>query len=253
MTNHLTFEFPLGEFVRTCLKINRLYKLFIQNSASLEDADNRNLLFHVLELHNLVSRPELKNELIKEIEKRFLKLKKLQQSPNIDSSALTDALQQLEEKLSALKAIPSDSYSKPLPYMVDSVKQRLSIPGGQFEFDLPMFHYWLQHNKNNCSADILNSIATFQPIIETSGILLDFLRKSATANKRIAENGIYQLTDSNEFELLILQLDKQLLVYPEISGGRHRVFIRFLEYVDMNEKPQQTTENISFSLICSKL
>ncbi len=253
MTDSLAFEFPLGEFVRTCLKIDRLNQLFIRQSASQSDADNRNLLFHVIELYNLVSRPELKNELIKEIEKRILKLTKLKSSPNIDSSALSSTLNQLEKTLSHLKSIPTDSYSQPLPYLIDSVKQRLSIPGGQFEFDLPMFHFWLQHNKNNCSRDILNSMAAFQPIIDTAGILLDFLRQSATAANHITENGIYQLTDSNDYELLIINLDEKYNVYPEISGGRHRVFIRFLKYLNMDEKPQQASQNIEFQLTCCKL
>lgn len=253
MNGSLDFEFPLSEFLRTCLKINRINRIFIKQRISQSYAYNRNLLFHVLELHNLVSRPELKNELIKEIEKKILRLNKLKLATGIDASVLSKTLSQLNTSLSQLKIIPTGSYSQPLPYLIDSVKQRSSIPGGQFEFDLPMFHFWLQHDKESCSKTILNSISVFQPIIESAEILLNLLRQSATSENHVIDDGAYQITNSSEYGLLIISLDPKHHVYPEISGGRHRVFIRFLEYKEAHEKPQQHLGTIEFKLTCCKL
>lgn len=256
MTQYYNYEFPLGEFIRTCLKIDRLQSVFVGQTKDDNlyiDADHRNLLMRVLELYSLVSRPELKNELIKEIEKRLLKLNKLKNIPGIDSSTLNDTLSSLNSALRKLKAIPTDSYAQPMPYLIDSYKQRMSVPGGQFEFDLPMIQYWLNHHSNDCHEKVIGSIAGFSPIIETVQLLLRLLRQSATARKLTADNGIYQLTDNNDYELIIISIPKQLSLYPEISGGRHRVFIRFLEYLNMNEKPQQSNKNIAFQLTCCRI
>ena len=42
-------------------------------------------------------------------------------------------------------------------------------------------------------------------------------------------------------------------VFPEISAGRHRMTIRFLERHEPNLRPQQTKRDIGFKLVCCQL
>lgn len=256
MSTEFHYEYPLGEFIRTCLKIDRLQSLFTMESnfqAQGNAAEYRNLLLRVLELHNLVARPELKNELIKEIEKRLLRLNKLKNIPGIDSSTLDVTLKSLSSTLTDLKQIPTDTYTLELPYILDTYKQRLSVPGGQFEFDLPAFQYWLNQDGSDCRKEILNAVSGFMPVITTIQLLLKLLRQSATAQTVSAENGIFQLTDNNDYDLIIISIPQKMNVFPEISGGRHRVFIRFLEFNSPGEKPLQTNKNLRFNLTCCRI
>ena len=249
MPKSYSYEFPLTEFIRTALKIDRLGRFFDESVVTLTSEEEiRNLVMRMLELYTLISRAELKNELIKEIEKRTLRLNRLKNFPEIDELALKETIASLQTALKELKAIPTDSYSKPLPHLVDSVKQRQSVPGGQFEFDIPGYQYWLNLGTNHCKAQVMNVLSGLAPVTKSVSLLLDLIRNSATATTETATNGVFQLNASNDSELIIVQPIGDEQVFPEISGGRHRVFIRFLEFKGINDKTSQTTRNIKFQL-----
>ena len=248
MPQQESYEFPLTEFIRTALKIDRLGRFFLPADKRASEEHIRNLVMRMLELYSLISRAELKNELIKEVDKRTLRLNRLKNIPEIDQLALQETIASLKSALKELKSIPTDSYSKPLPYLIDAVKQRQAVPGGQFEFDLPGYQYWLGSGAENCKQQLAEVLSGLAPITKTVSLLLDLIRNSATGNTAVASNGVYQLSDSSDTELIIVQLPEGSKYYPEISGGRHRVFIRFLEYIDIQTKANQTSKDISFTL-----
>jgi len=248
MSSPYPYEFPLTEFIRTALKIDRLARFFNQSDAYTTEEEIRNLVMRMLELYSLIARAELKNELIKEVDKRALRLNRLKKLPDIDHRALKETIASLQSALKELKSIPTDSFSKSLPNLIDSVKQRQSIPGGQFEFDLPGYQYWLSLGVNNCKSQIMEVLSGLTPITKTVSLLLDLIRNSATGMTETATNGVFQLTDSSDGELIIIQLSDEDNLYPEISGGRHRVFIRFMEYTDIYNKANQTKKNVRFLL-----
>ena len=255
MTDQFNYEYPLGKFIRSCLKIDRLQTLLVSGLSDISyftEIDHRNLLIRVLELHSLVSRPELKNELIAEIEKRLVHFKRLRSVPHINRPVLDETLQHLNRSLQELKSITADNYAQPLPYIIDSYQQRTSIPGGQFEFDLPAFQHWLHKNREQCHKEILHILSGFNPIIHTMQLLLELLRQSGTVCSTTADNGIFELIENNNYELIIISIPQNLNVYPEVSGGKHRVFIRFLEFTDVQKKPQKTGRDIHFLLTCCK-
>jgi cell division protein ZapD len=43
---------------------------------------------------------------------------------------------------------------------------------------------------------------------------------------------------------------RQRPVFPEISGGRHRFTIHFLEQPDPNRRAVQSSANVPFELVC---
>lgn len=248
MNQQDSYEFPLTEFIRTALKIDRLERFFVQSEKCTSEEDIRNLVMRMLEIYSLISRAELKNELIKEVDKRALRLNRLKHIPEIDQAALQQTVASLQSALKELKAIPTDSYSKPLPYLIDAVKQRQAVPGGQFEFDLPGYQYWLGSGVQNCVPQLREVLSGLTPVTSTISMLLELIRNSATATTETAVNGVYQLADSSDSELIIIQPPKNSKIYPEISGGRHRVFIRFLEFTDIYSKANQIGKDISFML-----
>lgn len=246
------YEFPLTEFIRTALKIERLSRFFHHTESLTTEEEIRNQVMRMMELYSLISRAELKNELIKEVDKRTLRLNRLKNIPQIDHATLNKTIASLQSTLKELKSIPTDTYSKPLPHMIDAIKQRQTVPGGQFEFDLPGYQYWLNQGTIKCTSQLLEVLSSLTPITKTVSLLLDLIRNSATGTTEIAINGVFQLTDSNnDSELIIIQSTTGNNYYPEISGGRHRVFIRFLEFTDMHHKANQSNKDIKFLLkIC---
>lgn len=248
MKYSVQYEFPLNEFIRNSLKINRLMDYFVDTNINYSEINLRNLIARLLELHSLVSRAELKNELIKEIEKKHQKLSRLKKVANIDHTTLSNTIKHLEVSLNDLKNISSDAYSRPLAYLIDAIKQREFAPGGQFDFDLPAYKFWLCSDPQQCYREAMDTISEYRPITDTISMFLGLLRQSAVPKSCVAENGFLQLKDKHNSELLIVSLQNNQRIYPEISGGKHRVFIRFMQMDNIDNKPLQTKSDIEFSL-----
>jgi len=248
MSNYPEYEFPLNEFIRNALKVDRLLSYFQKETKTTSELGLRNILSRLLELHALLSRSELKNELIKELEKKIKRLSSMELMDSVDHSTLNNIIRQLNDSLKSLKGIPPDTYSKPLPYLIDSVKQRDSVPGGQFDFDLPAYKCWLSSDPDACYQEALGCISDYLPITRTIDMYMDLLRQSSQYIRHRAENGFLQLNDNEKSELLIIRLQTQNRIYPEISGGKHRVFVRFMELTSIDEKPLQTKKDIEFEV-----
>jgi cell division protein ZapD len=67
--------------------------------------------------------------------------------------------------------------------------------------------------------------------------------------------GFYQQpVDPNAVcQLVRVILPSELSVFPEISGGKHRFTIRFLEQATTAGRPAQTDQDIQFELQCCNL
>lgn len=250
MKQPISYEFPLNEFIRNSLKIDRLLKYFSSPPSNKSEYYLRNIYTRVLEIHGLLSKAELKNELIKEVEKKQRRLNNLRKIDSIDQSTLAVIIKKLDSALSELKNIPSDSYSKPLPYLADAIKQRESVPGGQFDFDMPAYKCLLNTNPEKCYNEALNIIDAYTPITSTITLLLDLLRQSGEPKSCIAESGFLQINDKTNCDLIIVTPQSDKYIYPEISGGKHRIFIRFMTLSGINDKPAQTKDDVSFQMVC---
>jgi len=132
--------------------------------------------------------------------------------------------------------------------MMDAVKQRDKIPGGQFDFDLPAYKCWLSSNPDTCYQEALGSISDYQAITQAISVYMDLLRRSSQYRQHSASNGFLQLGDNENTELLSIRLETSGRIYPVISGGRQRVFVRFMELTTIDEKPLQTENDITFEL-----
>lgn len=249
----ITYEFPLNEFIRYSLRIDRIFRFLSVYRDDRSEYGMRNMLSKILELHTLLSRSEMKNELIKELEKKMKRLASMANIRNVDTKILNETIHKLNSALSGLKTINSEAYTRPLPYLVDVIKQREIIAGGQFEFDIPAYKCWLVTDPDRCHRQASALMDDYEPVIQAVVMYLDLLRQSATASRKTASEGFLQIEDSEGCELLIIDIDKQQMLFPEISGGKHRVFIRFLELNNLDTKPLQTSSSVDFSLRCCSI
>jgi cell division protein ZapD len=66
------------------------------------------------------------------------------------------------------------------------IKQRTGIPGGVCEFDLPAYHYWLQHQPAARQQDLQAWLAPLLPIHSGLSIILRLLRENGKASRHTA-------------------------------------------------------------------
>lgn len=253
MQNKIIYEQPLNERMRNFLRLEHLFSLIEFRSQDTFEWDCRNTLESLLEINDLLGRSDLKAELIKELERHSVMLTSLKNNPAVDANRLNAINSDISDLLVMLR---DNSYQPGIQLkndeLVSSIKQRISIPGGTCNFDLPRFHHWLNQPDNARKQDIIKWSSDLEPIKRSTYIALDMVRNSTHPIKEKAENGFYQkpIDSTLSCQLIRVFLPLASRYYPEISGGKHRFTIRFMEESTTDTRPIQTNNNVDFELHC---
>ncbi|MBT8419395.1 MAG: cell division protein ZapD [Gammaproteobacteria bacterium] len=135
--------------------------------------------------------------------------------------------------------------------LLNTVRQRNSIPAGTCGFDIPSFDYWLKGSPARRKNDLMVWYSVFDVIREGISLCLRLLRESATMTGEQATAGFFQRVVEKGIPLQLLRvvLPEGMPWYPEISAGRHRFTIRFMVGAAMEDRPTQTEEDVKFQLL----
>jgi cell division protein ZapD len=253
MQNKIIFEQPLNERMRNFLRLEHLFDLIEFRLEDTHEWNCRSILESLLEINDLLSRSDLKAELIKELERHSSILVLLKNNPAVDESRLNSINNEI---CSLLKLLRDKSYQPGAllknDEVVTSFKQRISIPGGTCNFDLPRFHYWLNQPDTNRKQDIKKWSADLDPIKRSIYMALDMVRNSTHPAKEKAETGFYQkpIESNLSCQMIRVFLPSASLYYPEISGGKQRFTVRFMEQTSTEARPVQTKNDVDFELHC---
>lgn len=249
----IAYEQPLNEKIRILL---RLESLFLQAEHTLQANsvwNSRATLTTLLEILNLCSRSDLKADVLKELERQAASLERLEQTPGVDLTKLGEILAELDglvDRMYALSGQPGQALRQ--NEFLTSIKQRSTVPGGLCDFDLPAYHYWLQQPAEKRTGDLREWLATLETVRMSTALILRLIRDCATPKKELAEEGCFQKsldTDSAVCQLVRVFVSPALNYYPEISGSKHRVNVRFMEPV-VSGRAIQTNQDVEFDLAC---
>lgn len=214
--------------------------------------DGHLTLCAILELMKFAKQQDIKREVLQELERVIKTLSPLQESPDIQHATLQDLLDSLKNYRKTLLAIsgPIANELRENEFL-KTVQQRNNIPGGLSEYDPPVYSYWLKQPSEQRYGDLKHWLSAFSVLQDAIKLILKLVRESATPIVKIAENGVYQqsLDSGTSYKMVYVSLPAGTPYFAEISGGKHRFTIRFM---DNNTKPRplQTTENIEFELYC---
>lgn len=255
MDNRVTYEQPLNERMRVLLRLEHLFHQSHHHLQGDSRSDSRCAIMSLLELVSIFERTEIKADIIKELDRNNANLAKLREVPGVDVSRLGEILQELVvlgEGLVALQGPVGRSLRS--SEFLSAILQRSSIPGGTCDFDLPLFHYWLQRPADERLAALKAWFQVFDPIPKAVNTVLGLVRQSTSPVQQTARAGFYQqgLDTQPPGQLVRVILPADSPYYAEISGGKHRFTIRFMEpnYVD---RPLQTAADVDFTLACCTL
>jgi cell division protein ZapD len=253
MQSRIIYEQPLNERMRNLLRLEHLFNLVEYLSNDTNEWNCRNILESLLEVNDLLTRSDLKNELIKELERHSSMLTSLENNPAVDQQRLKHINNEINELLIELR---NSSYQPGNKLKTDeliiSFKQRTSIPGGTCNFDLPRFHYWLNQPDAKQKNDLINWSSDLEPIKKATYLSLDMIRNSSNPAREKADAGFYQkpIESNLSCQLIRVFLPAASSYYPEISGGKHRFTIRFMEETSSDNRPTQTRNDVDFELHC---
>jgi len=253
VNDRIVFEQPLNERVRSFLRLEHLFSNVDARIHGESEWDSREALTNLIEISDLLSRSDLKGELIKELERHATTLNNLRENPAVDSDRLQTILQGINGLAEQLRsphcqpgqAIRSDD-------LVNTIKQRSTIPGGTCGFDLPAYHHWLNQPADIRTRDLDRWYRDLRIVRDAVGYSLSMIRNSATPRTVTAHNGLFQqsLDSSSSCQLIRVALPINSPYFPEISGGRHRFTLRFMQRSDTLSRPVQADSDIEFELHC---
>jgi cell division protein ZapD len=244
------YEQPLNERIRIFLRLEELFTQTRHMLAGQTDWDSRATLASLIDILNVFERSDLKSEMIKELERHSVTLLRWQELPSVDTELLENIVHELQHYLQRVQSIEGKiGNSVRTNELIQTVRQRLAIPGGTCNFDMPAYHYWLQLPSGLRQIDMQCWLDEFKPIENAIKFMLKLIRDSASPCKELAEEGYFQKTlePSLPCQLVRISLPKIAGFFPEISGGKHRISVRFLALDEMKH-PFQISETISFIL-----
>ncbi|MGE4349574.1 MAG: cell division protein ZapD [Candidatus Berkiella sp.] len=249
-TSILNYEFPISERYRTMLRLEHLFQFSRDRINLNHPADFELFLQALIEISELFKRTSYQNELLDEVEKYHHYLLGLTKIPSVDKIALDSILTNIELSSKKLKEFNIRTIQFFKNEIVKEFRNRCALSPHHPCFDVPLLHYWSNHNHALTRQTMLTEwIEEFAPIEDMLLLLLHLIRQSAYPKSEIANQGkfLLNLSASNESPLIKISYDANLKVYPEISGSKHRVYIRFIP-IDTNIDYEISEQDIPFEL-----
>ena len=247
------YELPINERIRNFLRLEFLFQIIDDSIEKATEWDSRGCVNSLIDISELISRTDIKTELAKELDKHIKLFQSFQKNPDVDDKVLDEMLTNLQDSHRQL-VNPSYHPGHALRHdeLISSIRQRISIAGGTCNFDLPAYHHWLRKNTRERKFQLNRWAEDLKYMREAIKLVLVILRTGAETTKESAPDGFFQysIDQSRSVQLIRILLPVNDPFFPEISGGKHRFSVRFLEQNNTQERPSQIKRTVDFKLQC---
>ena len=251
----VVYEQPLTERVRTFLRLEFLFAEHAYHRGGNGHLAVRSTLQALLDILTVLSRSDLKNDILKELMDQHAALTKLAARPGIDASKLQGVLGEISDAVNGMQQLTTQFAASLLRGndFLTALLNRSGIPGGTCAFDLPAYHFWLSQPCESIKRDLDAWFADLRPFEKAITLYLRLLRKSVEPETGVATGGMYVYAPQAPCVLVRVTVPASAHVYPEISAGRHRFTVRFMTTRDVNARSHQASSDITFQMQCCAL
>ena len=243
------YEEPAQEKIRKFIRIEALFARIIFFKSKENKIESYQSIFALCELHELLSRSDIKSELIREIETHNTYFKKIKDLPGADS----DKLHSILEKQKALLDLTYSVKSNYLDYLENDIVFKTLSKNTLSQIQPSSVEFWFTRDIMFRETQIDLWIEPLMFIKKSIDFILDVVRKSGNIQDKLATKGfiIEKLDQKKNILLIRVTLTSDVYYYPQISVGKQRLNIMFMTKDDKNNFiPHQ--EDVSFVLsICS--
>ena len=181
------YEQPLTERMRTFMRLEFLYQQTLYNAEQTADWATRAATSGLLDMVTILSRGDVRADVLKELDHQLKTLERFQSQPEVDTKALGALIGNLNSSRKELQSIGAQ-YLNDLREneFLSAIKHRSAIPGGTCEFDLPEFSHWLRQPHNRRQQDLSGWISVVRPVCDAVVELLWLVREIAEPLDRLA-------------------------------------------------------------------
>ncbi len=213
--------------------------------------DNTNAINVINDILAFTNRTDIKSEVIKELERQQNIVQSLLSQPAVNekkSIRLLEEIKLLTNELHAINGSIGQNLQQNI--ILNTAKQKSILPGSSGNFDSPLYLQWISQPSNQRSEQLIEWSSTFEPLNNAIKLALKTIRNSGDNTELIAENGFYQdnLELSKPYQLIRVAIPDTAEYFPEISAGKHRFSIRFLNAKNYYSNPEQVSDDIPFIL-----
>ncbi|PWQ99712.1 cell division protein ZapD [Leucothrix arctica] len=249
------YEHPLNEKIRLFSRLEFLIHRFNFYMKHPEPENCHSALIVLLELYNLSSRLDVKSATLNVLDWQNQALQRMAELEGSDQEKLKEVLDKLDNRAKKLHEFRGQlgQHLKSHSFL-NMLKQRAMIAGGVNGFDLPIFNFWYTRPVEERIADLEGWVEPFKIAHDAIDIVLELVRQSGASVNQVARDGFYQstLNGDREFQMLRIELPDDALYFPEVSAGKQRFSVRFVNADLLEERSKQIVEDVEFSLkICS--
>lgn len=248
MHDTITYDQPLNEVIRVCLRLEQLFDQIDHQLGDTSMLGTRNVINLIINVLHILDRPDLKAKLAKELSHHFGNLVRYGNAPDVDTQKLGQLTAQLEEhSRSLIDTNGKIGYRLRDVELLNTLRLHLASPGGGCSFDIPLYHYWLQQPSDVRLATINDWLSEFTQIRTVIALVLDLVRNNGKVEQKTAVHGFHQelLDPQSNLRMIRIAIDRKVPAYPEISIGRHFLSVRFFS-PDIDKRSAQFTENLLF-------
>jgi cell division protein ZapD len=247
------YEQPLNERMRTFLRLDFLYSQALYHNERATPWGTRAAVDSLLDILAILTRGDVRSDVLKELERHLGLLGEFQNRPGIDPARLRTLMSNLVRLRQELSSV-SANWLQPLrdSEFLAGIKHRTAIPGGTCEFDLPNYFFWLNQPAEVRTEAFGRWLLQLRPICDAIAELLWLARQNGRARRETAKGGVFNVTfdRDNPYQLLRICLPAGATLFPEISGSHYRCSLRFLEWRSLEARPMQTETDVDFTLVC---
>ena len=244
------YELPLNERLRTFMRIEFLFsrlKYFVSNLDG--NWQTRTVIHTLLEIYSILSRTDVRREVLADLDRYIMQMQRFQSAPDADNNMVNNILEDLDLIKNKVMDIGTDYLLKLREdEFIASLLHRHTLPGGKAEFDMPKYKFFLESDKKYVALQINKWIDIVKPICEGIDKLMWIIRESNEPIATVAVGGQYnhQIERRTQISLVrIITNDSD--VYPEISGGRHLIAVRFCK-LDKDGSYAQFEDSVEFKI-----
>ena len=244
------YELPLNERLRTFMRIEFLHSRLKYFSSNLDDNwQTRTVIHTLLEIYSILSRTDVRREVLADLDRYIMQMQRFQSAPDADNNMVNDVLEDLDSIKDQVVDVGTDYLLKLREdEFIASLLHRHTLPGGKAEFDMPKYKFFLESDKKNVVVQINRWIDVMRPICEGIDKLMWIIRESNEPIATVAVGGQYNHQIERRTQISLVRIiTNDTNVYPEISGGRHLIAVRFFNQ-NKDGEYLQFEDNVEFKI-----
>lgn len=246
------YEFPLSSRIRYFLRCEYLSRSLETKINSINGPETcLEALRLLIELEELTKNIDLRSEIMQHLRWQIDELRKLNSQPQVNQEYLHRISRKKEQLLLDMEHFSSLSINRQNHHFLNSVKRRVSIPGGVCSFDLPILAGWFALPCERRINEIRKWYEPFSNLCKGVYDCLELSRSGGEYVERTAKAGYHSQefeSSENKYQMLRIDLTGCDGIYPEVSAGKPRFTIHFFTLGDLAIRPQQVKETINFKI-----